>query len=81
MDKLKQLLGAFGDRGFAGDDGPASKSMMSAMRSARVELVEILITGAMGLPVGVPRPVVKSTRFDPAPTCAVTLSTSLPGVH
>ena len=40
---------------------PASKSMMSPMRSARVELVEIFSTGAMGLPVGVPRPVVKRT--------------------
>ena len=55
--------------------------MMSLMRSAIVVLVEILITGAIGLPVGVPRPVVNRTMFDPAPTCAVTLSTSFPGVH
>ena len=43
--------------------------------------MEILTTGATGLPVGVPRPVVKRMRLTPAPTCAVTLSTSLPGVH
>src|SRR5580693_1770749 len=55
--------------------------MMSAMRLASCELVEIFTTGATGLPVGVPRPVVKSTRFAPAPACAVTHSTSLPGVQ
>src|SRR5579863_8963801 len=46
-----------------------------------MELVEILRTGATGLPVGVPRPVVKRTRFAPAPAWAVTHSTSLPGVQ
>ena len=35
----------------------------------------------MGFPVGVPSPVVNNTRFAPAPTCAVTHSTSFPGVH
>ena len=44
-------------------------------------LVASLTTGAIGLPVGVPRPVVKSTTLAPAPTCAVVASTSLPGVQ
>src|SRR5215472_6805055 len=61
--------------------GPASKSMMSAIRWASCELDEIFTTGAIGFPVGVPRPVVNSTKFAPAATCAVTHSTSLPGVH
>ena len=60
---------------------PVSMSMMSGIRSASGVLVESFSTGAIGLPVGVPSPVVKSTRFAPAPTCAVTHSTSLPGVH
>ena len=38
-------------------------------------------TGAIGFPVGVPKPVVNSTTLAPAPTCAVTHSTSFPGVH
>ena len=37
--------------------------------------------GVMGFPVGVPRPVVNRTTFAPAPTWAVTHSTSFPGVH
>ena len=60
---------------------PASISMMSGMRPARPELVEIFKTGAMGFPVGVPNPVVNNTTFAPAATCAVTHSTSFPGVH
>src|SRR5579862_1300924 len=60
---------------------PALTSMMSGIRWASAELVEIFTTGAMGLPVGVPSPVVKSTTLAPAATCAVTHSTSLPGVH
>src|SRR6266404_4466246 len=60
---------------------PVSMSMMSGMRRAKSEFVDSLMTGAMGLPVGVPRPVVNKTKFAPAPTCAVTHSTSLPGVH
>ena len=79
--QIEQLVGACGDRRSPLTMPPASKSMMSAMRSASVELVEIFTTGATGLPVGVPRPVVKSTRFAPAPACAVTHSTSLPGVQ
>ena len=37
--------------------------------------------GAIGFPVGVPSPVVNKTTWAPAPTCAVTHSTSFPGVH
>ena len=47
----------------------------------QAELVESFTTGAMGLPVGVPSPVVNKTTLAPAPTCAVTHSTSFPGVH
>src|ERR1700751_3879239 len=61
--------------------GPVSKSTISAMRRARLEFVEIFTTGAIGFPVGVPNPVVKSTTLAPAPTWAVTHSTSFPGVH
>src|SRR5262249_10186991 len=61
--------------------GPASRSMIAGIRRANSEFVEILITGAIGLPVGVPSPVVKRTTFAPEPTCAETDSTSLPGVH
>src|ERR1700719_1434115 len=60
---------------------PASMSMMSGIFSVSREFVEIFTTGAIGFPVGVPKPVVKRSRFAPAPTCAVTHSTSLPGVH
>jgi hypothetical protein len=60
---------------------PLSIAMMSGMRRARSELVDSLMTGATGLPVGVPSPVVNRTTLAPAPTCAVTHSTSLPGVH
>src|SRR5437899_11674719 len=59
--------------------GPQSKSMMSGMRWLSAVLVEILITGAIGFPVGVPNPVVNMTMLAPEPTCAVTASTSLPG--
>src|SRR5271156_3021831 len=61
--------------------GPVSKSTISAIRRAKVELVEIFTTGATGFPVGVPSPVVKSTTLAPAATWAVTHSTSFPGVH
>src|SRR2546427_9726491 len=60
---------------------PVSISMMSGMRSANEEFEDILITGAIGLPVGVPKPVVNRTKFAPAATWAVTHSTSFPGVH
>ena len=35
----------------------------------------------MGLPVGVPKPVVNNTTLAPLATSAVVDSTSLPGVH
>src|SRR5437588_81239 len=60
---------------------PVSMSMMSGMRLANAEFEDILITGAIGLPVGVPNPVVNRTTFAPAATWAVTHSTSFPGVH
>src|SRR5208282_5970401 len=47
---------------------PVSMSMMSCIRCARVEFVEILMTGAMGFPVGVPNPLVNKTAFAPAAT-------------
>ena len=61
--------------------GPVSKSTMSGIRCASCEFVESLTTGVIGFPVGVPSPVVNRTMLAPAPTCAVTHSTSLPGVH
>ena len=46
---------------------PVSMSMMSCMRCARFEFVESFTTGAIGLPVGVPSPVVNKTTLAPAP--------------
>ena len=57
-----------------------SRSMLSAICFAVRALPVILMTGAMGLPVGVPRPVVKTTTCAPPPTMPVTDSTSSPGV-
>ena len=54
---------------------------MSCMRLNNLVLVAILTTGAIGLPVGVPKPVVNKTIFAAAATTAVVDSTSLPGVH
>ena len=61
--------------------GPQSKSIRSLSRSATAVLVATLITGTMGFPVGVPRPVENNTTFTPAATSPVTASTSLPGVQ
>ena len=44
---------------------------MSGIRLKRSVLLEILITGATGLPVGVPRPVENNMMFAPAPPMAV----------
>jgi hypothetical protein len=55
--------------------------MMSGMRLARVKFVESLMTGVIGLPVGVPRRVVNKTTVAPGPPWAVPHSTSLPSVH
>ena len=43
--------------------------------------VIVFTTGQMGLPVGVPRPVVKTITLQPLPMSAVVASTSLPGVQ
>ncbi len=56
-------------------------SMMSGMRSASLVLDETFITGEIGLPVGVPSPVVNNMMVAPDPAMAVVLSTSLPGVQ
>ena len=53
------------------------KSMMSCVPVASAEFEEILRTGAIGLPVGVPRPVANRTTFALEPTCAVTHSTKV----
>ncbi|MNI08928.1 hypothetical protein D3C73_619800 [compost metagenome] len=55
--------------------------MISDMWVASRLLVAILIVGQIGLPVGVPRPVVNSMRVAPAATFPVVASTSLPGVQ
>ncbi|MNH42859.1 hypothetical protein D3C86_1536440 [compost metagenome] len=61
--------------------GPVSKSMISLILLNNLVLLDILTTGAIGFPVGVPNPVVKSTILAPEPTSAVVDSTSLPGVQ
>ena len=61
--------------------GPVSTSMISGILCAKVVFDAILTTGAMGFPVGVPKPVVNKIRLAPDPASAVVLSTSLPGVH
>lgn len=61
--------------------GPASKSMTSAMRLAILLLLEIFSTGVIGLPVGVPSPVVNMIKLAPEPASPVVDSTSLPGVQ
>ena len=48
---------------------------------AKVSLLPVsLMTGAMGLPVGVPRPLEKTTTCAPPATMAATEEGSLPGV-
>lgn len=61
--------------------GPQSMSMMSGIRRASAVLVESLMVGQTGLPVGVPRPVVKRIRVAPLAALPVVASTSLPGVQ
>ena len=39
--------------------------MLSRMRRKVVELVAILITGMVGKPIALPRPVVKAIRLQP----------------
>ena len=60
---------------------PELKSIISLIFLKTDVLDDIFITGVIGLPVGVPRPVVKIIRLAPEPAMAVVLSTSFPGVH
>ena len=60
---------------------PASRSMMSFILSNKLVLLDIFKTGDIGLPVGVPRPVVKIIILQPDPARPVVLSTSFPGVQ
>jgi hypothetical protein len=60
---------------------PQLMSIMSGILSAVAVLVDSLITGVTGFPVGVPNPVVNKTMVAPEPTSAVVLYTSLPGVQ
>ena len=57
-----------------------SRSRLLAICRAVRAFPVMLITGAMGFPVGVPRPVVNTTTCAPPPTMPVTDSTSRPGV-
>ena len=61
--------------------GPVSKSTNSEKEFANLVLLEILITGLTGFPVGVPKPVEKRMRFAPEPAIAVVDSTSFPAVQ
>ncbi|MNF89106.1 hypothetical protein D3C84_716180 [compost metagenome] len=60
---------------------PVSISIISDIFLANSVLDDIFTTGAIGLPVGVPKPVVNNTILAPEPTIAVVHSTSFPGVH
>src|SRR6188768_1451404 len=60
---------------------PVSMSITSFIRCVNFELLDTLIVGAMGFPVGVPNPVVNNIMVQPEPANAVVDSTSLPGVH
>ncbi|MNR54448.1 hypothetical protein D3C85_1746310 [compost metagenome] len=61
--------------------GPVLISIMSAICVASFVLVATLMTGQMGLPVGVPRPVVNKINVAPDAVFPVVASTSLPGVQ
>src|SRR5437762_13867205 len=61
--------------------GPVSISIMSPILFVKDELVDNLIVGQTGLPVGVPKPVVKSINVAPAAALPVVASTSFPGVQ
>ncbi len=58
----------------------ASKSVLSAMARAVSRLAVRRKTGAMALPVGVPRPVEKTTSWQPPATSPEMEVGSLPGV-
>ncbi|MNW10533.1 hypothetical protein D3C71_2077740 [compost metagenome] len=61
--------------------GPVLISIMSAICVASFVLVATLMTGQMGLPVGVPSPVVNKINVAPDAVFPVVASTSLPGVQ
>src|SRR5690606_1879083 len=61
--------------------GPQSISMISLILLVKAVLEETLITGHIGFPVGVPRPVVNKISVAPLAALPVVASTSLPGVH
>ena len=61
--------------------GPVSISIISPIRRVRDEFVDSLIVGQIGLPVGVPNPVVNKINVAPDAALPVVASTSLPGVQ
>ena len=56
-------------------------SIISAILFANEELLDTLIVGQTGLPVGVPKPVVNKMSVAPDAAFPVVASTSLPGVQ
>ena len=78
---IKQSVSARFHAFLAVNDGTRVKVNDSEKASAVFELLEIFTTGAMGLPVGVPRPVEKRIMFAPAPAMAVVDSTPFPAVQ
>ena len=61
--------------------GPVSISMISAMRLDKAVLLDTLMVGQTGLPVGVPNQVVNNISVAPDAALPVVASTSLPGVQ
>lgn len=61
---------------FSDNNNPASKSIISCIFSANALLLDILMTGATGFPVGVPSPVVNKIKLQPDAASAVVDSTS-----
>ena len=55
--------------------------MISDIRLANFVLVETLMTGQTGFPVGVPKPVVNKIKVAPLAALPVVASTSFPGVQ
>ena len=60
---------------------PVLMSIISPILLVNDELVDTLITGQTGLPVGVPKPVVNKIKVAPLAAFPVVASTSLPGVQ
>ncbi len=80
-DVVEDIFAYLFDCFLAGDYGASVDVDDAGIFFASFVLEATFTTGAIGLPVGVPRPVVKSMMLAPAPASAVVLSTSLPGVH